>query len=55
VSEFEQFLNGYVGKRPEIEQDQQRGWYLLWDKHVDLGALDKERQDTVPVRSYYYE
>lgn len=55
VSEFEQFLNGYLGKRPGIEKDQQHGWYMLWDKHVDLDALGKEREDTVPVKSYYYE
>lgn len=54
VSEFTYFLNGYMQRRPEIEKDQQRGWYKLWDKHVDLNALEKEREDTVPLHSYYY-
>jgi hypothetical protein len=49
VSEFEQFLQGYLGTHPKVEPDQQHGWYLLWDRRVDLGEIDKERQDTVPL------
>jgi hypothetical protein len=55
VSEFEQFLNGYLARRPEVEKDQQRGWYNLWDKQVDLQAVSKEHEDTVRVKSYYYQ
>jgi hypothetical protein len=55
VSEFEDFLNTYVHRHPAVEKDQQTGWYLLWDKHVDLGELNKERADTVPFKSYYYD
>lgn len=54
VSEFTQFIDRYMGQRPELEKDQQRGWYMLWDKHVDLNALEKEHEDTVPLHSYYY-
>ena len=38
----------------DVEDDQQKGWYLLWDKQVDLGELDKERADHVPLPPYYY-
>jgi hypothetical protein len=52
VSEFEQFLQAYLGTHPTVEPDQKHGWYLLWDRRVDLGELDKERKDTVPMRPY---
>jgi hypothetical protein len=55
VSEFEQFMDGYLHKRPAVEKDQQHGWYLLWDKHVNLDELKKEHDDSVPVKSYYYD
>jgi len=55
VSDFTEFLHNYMTHRPYIEKDQQYGWYMLWDKHVDQNAIAKERQDTVPVKSYYYE
>jgi Protein of unknown function (DUF3460) len=55
VSEFEQFLNGYVSGHPRVAKDQERGWYLLWDKHVNFDEIAKARQDAVPVKSYYYE
>jgi hypothetical protein len=54
VSEFTQFLNGYMHDHHDVEDDQQKGWYLLWDKQVDLGELDKERADHVPLPPYYY-
>jgi hypothetical protein len=52
VSEFTQFLEGYLGTHPAVEPDQQQGWYKLWEKHVDLGELDKERKDSLPFRPY---
>jgi hypothetical protein len=52
VSEFEQFLNAYLARHPNVEGDQHSGWYLLWDQHVDLGELDKERKDAVPLKPY---
>jgi hypothetical protein len=55
VSDFTQFMNGYLARRPDIDKDQQRGWYKLWDRRVDLKAQEKEGTDTVPVKSYYYE
>lgn len=54
VSEFEQFMGGYLAGHPGVEPDQQKGWYLLWDKHVDLGELKKAEEDHVPLPPYYY-
>jgi hypothetical protein len=54
VSEFDSFMQTYLQRRPAVEKDQQRGWYLLWDKHVDQGQIAAEQQDNVPVKSYYY-
>ncbi|GAB3428477.1 DUF3460 family protein [Massilia solisilvae] len=55
VSEFEEFLGRYVHQHPAVEKDQQHGWYLLWDKQVDLDELAKEQRDHVPLPPYYYE
>ena len=54
VSEFEQFLNRYMSGHPDIEQDQQRGWYLLWDHRVNFDELERQRKDAVPLPPYYY-
>ena len=55
VSEFEQFLNGYIARHPETEENQLRGWYIWWDHKANLAELDKERRDSVPVKPYSYE
>ena len=55
VSEFEQFMDGYMASHPQAEQDRMRGWYIWWDHRVDLDQLDKQREDTVPEKPYHYE
>lgn len=35
VSEFTQFMNGYLQAHPAVKKDQMRGWYIYWDHHVD--------------------
>jgi hypothetical protein len=55
VSEFEQFLNSYLHRHPEVERDQRRGWDIWWDHRIDLDELDRQRQDTVPVKTYREE
>ena len=52
VSEFDQFLDTYLKRHPEVERDQQRGWDIWWDHRVDLDELDRQRKDTVPVKTY---
>lgn len=55
VSEFEQFMDGFLAQRPDVEEDRQRAWYIWWDHRVDLDELEKQRQDTVPEKPYHYE
>lgn len=55
VSEFDQFLDTFLAQHPEIKEDRQRGWYIWWDHRVDLDELDKQRANSVPVKSYGYE
>ena len=55
VSEFDQFLNSYLKQHPEVEEDQMRGWYIWWDRRLNLDELEKERKDTVPAKPYQYE
>ncbi|WP_426207866.1 DUF3460 family protein [Massilia sp. TWP1-3-3] len=55
VSEFEQFLNGFLAEHPEVQEERQRGWYIWWDHRVDLDELDKQRQDAVARKPYSYE
>lgn len=54
VSEFEQFLDSYKHSHPDVEEDQQRGWYIWWDHSVDLAELERARRDKVPTAPYYY-
>ena len=54
VSEFDQFINGYLAQHPEAEEDRKRGWYIWWDHRVDLDELDKQRADSVPEKPYHY-
>jgi len=55
VSEFEQFLANYMTDHPGVEKDQQRGWYIWWDRPVNFDELERERRDAVPLKAYYYE
>jgi len=55
VSEFQQFMDGYLARHPEVEQDRKRAWYNWWDQRVDLDELDKQRADSVPDKPYHYE
>lgn len=54
VSDFTTFMERFMQEHPEVEVDQRRGRALYWDKRVDLQALEKEKQDTVPAEGYYY-
>jgi hypothetical protein len=55
VSEFEQFMQGYLQQHPEVIDDQREGWNIFWDKRVDLDALRVAEQDRVPQRPYVYQ
>lgn len=55
VSEFDQFLNGFIETHPDLPEQQLRGWYIWWDQRIDLEELEKARKDAVPVKPYSYE
>lgn len=55
VSEFDQFMQDYLARHPEVEQDRRRGWDIWWDRRVDLDELDKQREDALPARPYVYD
>ncbi|RSZ60211.1 DUF3460 family protein [Massilia atriviolacea] len=55
VSEFDQFMQDYLARHPEVEQDRRRGWDIWWDRRVDLDELDKQREDALPARPYAYD
>ena len=54
VSDFEQFMQDYLGKHPEVVEDQRQGWYIWWDHRLDLDELDKQRRVEVPFKAYKY-
>lgn len=54
VSEFDSFLGQYLEHHPEVLNDQRRGWYIFWDKDVDLAGQEQAQRDAVPLPPYYY-
>lgn len=55
VSEFEQFMDDYLARHPDVQEDRQRGWYRWWDHRVDLDELDKQRENALPVKPCVYD
>ncbi len=54
ISDFDQFLHGYLDQHPEVVEDRQRGWYIWWDHRLDLDELEKQRESAVPVKPNHY-
>ena len=55
VSEFEQYMNTFLERHPDVILDQERGWYIWWDHRLDLDAEEKERASEVPPKAYPYD
>ena len=54
VSEYEQFMNGFLHDHPEVERDQRRGWRIWWERPAR--TVDPAREsDAVPRAGYYYD
>jgi hypothetical protein len=53
-SEITQFLNQLKQQRPTLEQGQQQGRALLWDKELDLDAQADYKAAHVPQKPYVY-
>ena len=52
VSEFTQFIDEFMEKHPEVEENRRRGWKIFWDRKVDFEDLEKAARDSVPVTDH---
>ncbi len=50
-----QFINQLKASRPELDQQQQAGRALLWDKQVDRKIWGEYRDAQVPQKPYVYQ
>ena len=54
-SDTTQFINQLEASRPELDQQQQAGRALLWDKKVDRKIWGEYREGQVAQRPYVYQ
>ncbi len=54
-SDVTTFLDQLKAARPTLEQEQQAGRALLWDKPVDREAQAEYRAARVPQQAYVYQ
>ena len=54
-SDATQFINQLKSSRPELDQQQQVGRALLWDKQVDRKVWGEYREGQVAQKPYVYQ
>jgi hypothetical protein len=54
-SDATQFINQLKTSRPELDQQQQAGRALLWDKQVDRKVWGEYRGGQVAQKPYVYQ
>ena len=54
-SDATQFIDQLKASRPELDQQQQAGRALLWDKQVDRKIWGEYRDAQVPQKPYVYQ
>ena len=54
-SDTTQFINQLKSSRPELEQQQQAGRALLWDKNVDRKIWGEYREGQIAQKPYVYQ
>ena len=54
-SDTTQFINQLKASRPELDQQQQAGRALLWDKQVDRSVWSEYRSGQVEQKPYVYQ
>lgn len=54
-SDATQFINQLKASRPELDQQQQAGRALLWDKQVDRKVWGEYRDGEVAQKPYVYQ
>ena len=47
-------MDKFLEKYPEVVENQRRGWYIFWNRKVDLEELNKASEDSVPAKGYDY-
>jgi Protein of unknown function (DUF3460) len=55
VSEYTKFISELMKKDPQIEEGQQKGQALLWDKQIDRDAQRRFQEAKVPQQGYVYQ
>ena len=55
TSEVTDFINQIKAERPELEQGQQEGRALLWDKQINREHAAQARAAAVPQKPYVYQ
>lgn len=55
VSEFTQFINGYLAENKDVAEGQIEGRALLWDKSpINLDERAREAQSNIKTKPYPY-
>ncbi|GHD62976.1 MULTISPECIES: DUF3460 family protein [Jeongeupia] len=55
VSEYTQFMQGYLKDHPDVAKGQTEGRALLWDKApINLDERERAAESNVPQKSYPY-
>lgn len=54
-SDVTAFLDDLKARNPKIEEEQQAGRALLWDRPLDRKALSDWRAVSVPQQAYVYQ
>jgi hypothetical protein len=54
VSEFTQFINGWLDAHPEEREEQKAGRALWWDKPQDPAVQESNAVARVPQKPYPY-
>ena len=55
VSEYTEFINELKRKNPKIDEGQQIGRALLWDKQIDRDVQRRFQEAKVPQQGYPYQ
>ena len=55
TSDVTNFIEQLKAARPTLEQEQQAGRALLWDKRIDRVAQEEYRDARVPQQPYVYQ
>jgi Protein of unknown function (DUF3460) len=53
-SEVTQFIRELLDKQPQLREEQKKARAMWWDKTLDPGELERERESQVPRQGYVY-